>query len=97
VPPHGLQKLKVAPYQFLRVTYTAISASQHSNHINGCVPMCDNMCPRLRDDKEGKLVQYLLNPFRKLKQQILYNPAWATPTLSDVYYQLLTESRSTGL
>jgi len=22
VPPHGLQKLKVAPYQFLRVRFT---------------------------------------------------------------------------
>jgi len=34
--------------QFLRAAYTAISASQHSNHINGCVPMCDRMCPNIR-------------------------------------------------
>ncbi|MGB0246706.1 MAG: hypothetical protein ACPF9Z_08705, partial [Paracoccaceae bacterium] len=42
--PHANSKL--APYLFLRAAYTAISASQHSNHINGCMPMCDRMCPR---------------------------------------------------
>ena len=40
VPPHGLQKLKVAPYQFLRVRFTWIILP-----VNG---MCTKCVPTFR-------------------------------------------------
>jgi len=35
-------------YLFLRVAYTAISASQYTTNTDVCVPMCDKMCPNIR-------------------------------------------------
>ena len=44
--PHA--NFKMVQYLFLRVAYTAISASQHSKNTNDCMPMCDKLCPNAR-------------------------------------------------
>ena len=46
--PTRTRHQKLEPYLFLRVAYTAISASQYTTNTDVCVPMCDKMCPNIR-------------------------------------------------
>ena len=46
--PTRTRHQKLEPYLFLRVAYTATSASQHSKNTNDCMPMCDKLCPNIR-------------------------------------------------
>ena len=54
VPPHGLQKLKVAPYQFLRLRFTRIIMP-----VNG-------MCPQQIIQNDCLLIKSLLKVSRLL-------------------------------
>ena len=51
VPPHGLQKLKVAPYQFLRVRFTQLKLPVNPR----CVPFEPKCVPNVSTTDRGSM------------------------------------------